>query len=216
VSSPDWGTPGAARCASSTLGYPGVSFSVPGASRVRAIKRSRRFALAYLRQLLAVALKEEEFRIFRKGTRLSRVPQRKCSPGLSWYMISGNRVNLLFARWCVTHYQRTLGLDPRNPDWVIKLPTLDFLRNYSSSSAGYNILQGTGASQTPPSMPPKGDQVKPGNDEVKLHHGGTGSSGVTSLELSESQYVTDLPQPVRAQLEREYSYRTFGPIAFGY
>lgn len=112
-----------------------VSFTVPGSSRVRAVKRTRAFAFAFLRQTLAVALTEEEFRLYRKGTRLSRCKSIG-PPGKSWYLISG-RLNLGFGRWCVTHWQRTLGLDPRPPELVIKYPTWEFLLNYSDDHADY-------------------------------------------------------------------------------
>jgi len=213
VSFPIEGRPGEAKCASSTLGHPGITFSVPGSSRVKAIKRSLRFARAYLRQLIAVALKEEEFRIFRKGTRLSYTQRKVGDSGLTWYLVSGDRIIPSFARWCVTHYQRTLGLDPRSPELVIKYPTLDFLKNYSSDSVSYSL--GTRTRQSPPSMPPKGDQVEPDVDETKSHHGDAGLPGMASLE-TEAQYVTELPEPVRAQLREEYSRRSFGTIAFGY
>jgi len=211
VSSPEGG-PGA-KCASSTLGHPGITFSVPGGSRVKAIKRSLRFARAYLRQLIAVALKEEEFRIFRKGTRLSYTQRKLGTTGLSWYLISGDRIIPSFARWCVTHYQRTLGLDPRSPELVIKFPTLDFLKNYSSDSVSYSLGQGT--CHKSPSMPPKGDQGNPDIGEAKSHHGGVGETDVASLEQG-ARTVSELPEPVRAQLREEYSRLAFGQIAFGY
>jgi len=211
VSFPE-GRPGGPKCASSTLGSPGIAFSVPGSSRVKAIKKSLRFARAYLRQLIAVALKEEEFRIFRKGTRLSYTQRKSATSGLTWYLISGDRIVPTFARWCVTHYQRTLGLDPRPPELVIKYPTLDFLKNYSSDSVSYSLGQGV---CHPPSMPPKGVQAKPEMDEIKSHLGGAGLPGVASL-VPEARPVDELPEPVRAQLREEYSRHTFGMIAFGY
>jgi len=114
-----------------------VVFSKPGSSVVKRVCRTRGFAYAFLRQTLAVALETREFEQFRKGTRLSRVRQIPYS-GLSWYMISGKRLNLSLARWSVSHWQRTFGLDPRPPREIVQLPTYDFLANYSLKNLSYS------------------------------------------------------------------------------
>jgi len=115
-----------------------VTFEVPGSSRVKGAMRSKSFAYGYLRQTLAVALTESEQRDLRAGTRLSHTGVRIKGTGLAWYLISGRRLNLRFARWCVTHWQRTFGLDPRPPRLVIKLPTLDFLECYALGTSFLN------------------------------------------------------------------------------
>lgn len=207
-------------CTSSAFGIGPSRFVVPGQSRVRAIMRSRRFANAYLRQTYAVALKVEEFRIFRKGTRLTRVPQEMTDPGLSWYVISGSRINLAFARWCVTHYQRTLGFDPRPPMLVIKYPTLEFLVNYSQDNQDYKghyLLKGESGNHNPVHHPKGG-----GSTMLQLDckvdnplHGGAGQSSTTSL-AERAPLWSELDETVQERLRLRNPDNSFGIITWGF
>lgn len=206
-------------CTSSTFGTGPSRFVVPGQSRVRAIMRSRRFAIAYLRQTYAVALKVEEFRRFRKGTRLTRVPQEIHDPGLSWFVISGSRVNLAFARWCVAHYQRTLGLDPRPPMLVIQYPTLEFLVNYSQEKEDYSgwfYLKGETPISNPRPQPKVGESMLQLDCKVSdSPHGGAGLSSMTSPEESAPLW-SELSETVRERLRERNLDDSFGIIALGF
>jgi len=209
---------------SSGFGKERVVLSQPGSSRVKAIKRTASFACAYVRQLLAVALTEQEHRIFRCGQRLSRAPLKPFGPGLSWYLISGKRINIRFARWCVTHYMRGVGLDPRPPDWIIKLPTLDFLQNYSVGGYSFTVAQlgfqpslsRLNREPTPLGLKPSGPQDNPEDSEVKLHGGGAGQSSPTSSVASSVVSLQRMSESARARLEANYSDKAFGLVAFGY
>jgi hypothetical protein len=169
--------------------------------------RTRSFAYAFARQLLAVALSGEEFKILHRGTRLTRAPLQRGTK-ISWYLIGKGRIDIKFARWCVTHWRRTFGFDPRSPSVCVKHPTLQFLQNYSVKGQSYS------------GCPRVGRDVLhvQGYPEIKQDDlvGEPGLSGLTSAEDEEAVELHLLPETVQAQLRQQYLDGAFGPIAFGY
>jgi len=143
--------------------------------------RTASFAYSFLRQSLAVALTESEQRNFRAGTRLSHTGVRVQKSGLAWYLISGRRLNLRFARWCVTHWQRTFGLDPRPPKLIVKLPTVDFLEHYA---LGTSCLNYSGSN----AVVKRRRQVKPVRLRAKP------SNGTTQDDLELASLVKGFPK----------------------
>jgi len=158
-----------------------VTFSRPGSSRTKGVMRSVSFAYSFLRQSLAVALTESEQRNFRAGTRLSHTGVRVKGSSLAWYLVSGRRLNLRFARWCVSHWQRTFGLDPRPPRLIVELPTLDFLEDYA---LGTSVLNYSGRN----AVGNRRRLVKPARTRAKP------SDGTTQDDLELISLVKSLPR----------------------
>jgi len=112
-------------------------FVQPGSSRLKAIMNSKELAFSYTRLCLMVAFTPSEFRKFRKFVYLFPAgrPTQQIE-GLTWYKFNVRKgiIPLAFGFWCLRHWTRTLCIDPRSPKDIVKLPTLEFLTNYSSSS----------------------------------------------------------------------------------
>jgi len=114
-----------------------IIFLQPGSSKLKCILKSKELAFSYARLCLAVAFTEGEYRKFRKLVYLypaDKSVQR--IEGLTWYLfnVRKGKIPLAFGFWCLRHWKRCLGLDPRSPSEIVNYPTLDFLTNYSSSS----------------------------------------------------------------------------------